>query len=470
MTRCEHRDHDFKQKYDSLPFGSTINIPVIEKDVEDVRVQFSPNLALQNRMLSLSELRSMWNRDETDMPLAVKYTELHYINQLAANISLVSLPGRDGEPEIRMVFKSVTANPHILYHELKVLLTLPPSPNVMAAPRCVVTTEMPSTDDPCVCGFLLRYYELGDLERGLTKMRLQDKLTFSQQLQWAKDVTAALIHIHKSGFFYSDLRMDNVLLWQKDDGSHTALLTDFQQSRNIYNWAPPEMYYVEWLADLGYPDVMTRFARETIPTQEQSDCHTILQEYLDARGYPSLQEVPSKYNNPPQGWYFPWLSSTNSEQESAMVYLLGKALWCIFEGYGDADIVLGRSNPHEEEMRFPEFKNTPEPLRELIQSCTAGAREWLDGPIKIYRKRGQVFPLGKSGKEDEPLATAEETKETIKSFWKEEIEKAKAFVGARTRYDKGAASSEEKQMLHFLRRPRLSDVLQTLDDYENPGC
>ena len=82
--------------------------------------------------------------------------------------------------------------------------------------------------------------------------------------------------------------------------------------------------------------------------------------------------------------------------------MLGKALWCIFEGVGDADIVLGRSNIHDGEQRFPEFVRTPPPLRELIRRCTAGAREWSDGPIKIYRREGKVFPLGQTGLNGEP--------------------------------------------------------------------
>ncbi len=58
-----------------------------------------------------------------------------------------------------------------------------------------------------------------------------------------------------------------------------------------------------------------------------------------------------------------------------MVYMLGKALWCFFEGVGDTDFVLGQPSIYDGQQRVPEFIRTPCDLRELIERCTAGARE-----------------------------------------------------------------------------------------------
>jgi hypothetical protein len=165
------------------------------------------------------------------------------------------------------------------------------------------------------------------------------------------------------------------------------------------------------------------------------------------------------------GWYFPWLTSTLEERESAAIFMLGKALWCLFEGVGNADIILGRSHMYEAEQRFPEFRRTPKPLQDLIRDCTAGAREWIDGPIKIYRREGKVYPLGKAGLNGEPEASSEETKKAIKTFWQNEMTKAEAFFGARMRYDSGGASESDLQLLHYLRRPKFEAVLQSLKTF-----
>ena len=430
-----------------------------------MEIMFHPNNDLAARMLSRKRLQPLWGYSDTKMPPGIHFRKLTFKRQLAGAVSLVSLPyslgGRD------MIFKSQNATPAVVYHELKVLLSLPPMRGIVKSPQFLVTAG-PLENESGVCGFLLPYYELGDLDRGLPQMRLSNELELTQQIQWAKDLTSALQHILSNGFFYSDLRMDNVLLEKGIDGTRSAVLTDFQQSRNIYNWAPPEIYYVEWIADLGAQGCM----RSGKGTGEDDEPYmNLLQRYLRSRKH--LEPIfgpPREYNNPPQGWYFPWTSSTPIEREAGMVYLLGKALWCIFEGMGDADIVLGRSNPYEAEQRFPEFRRTPVPLQSLIKNCTAGAREFIDGPIKIYRRGGKIYPLHRTGIEDEPLATPDETKRAIKSFWENEIEKAEAFVIARMKYWLGDASAEDKdQWLHYLRRPTLVKVMESLTEFERSG-
>lgn len=38
------------------------------------------------------------------------------------------------------------------------------------------------------------------------------------------------------------------------------------------------------------------------------------------------------YDNPDHGYYNTWASLSSPEQEAAEVFMLGKVLWCIFEG------------------------------------------------------------------------------------------------------------------------------------------
>ena len=247
------------------------------------------------------------------------------------------------------------------------------------------------------------------------------------------------------------------------DGSKTAVLIDFVQSRNVYSWAPPETYYMEWIAESGYEDLG---CSDAVDQETRFKYFTLLERFLSRRQHSTtVHGPPEKYDNPAHGWYYPWLASTTQEQEACEVYLLGKALYCLFEGLADHSIILGRSTTNEGEQLFPEFRRTPPPLRNLIKQCTAGAREWKDGPMKITRCGGKVFPLGKTGMNRETEATFEETKVAIKDFWQNEMRKAEAFISAKARYESGKADDNDLELLDYLRRPKLVHVLHTLESF-----
>lgn len=145
-----------------------------------------------------------------------------------------------------------------------------------------------------------------------------------------------------------------------------------------------------------------------------------------------------------------------------MVFQLAKALWCILEGREGADIILGRSTPDDGKLRFPEFHPTPEPIRKLIQESYAGAREWKDGKIKIYRRGRRLFPLGKTGLNGEAEGTLGETIAMTRQFWQNEMVKAESFLEARMRYYQGHATEEDLQWLDYSRRPSLSEPDRTM--------
>lgn len=455
---------NFEAQYKNLPFGSEIVVANVEADIRKMRIAFEPNHVLWDRMLSVEALKDLWRHEVVDMPPSIDYKRLKYEEQLSADVCLVS--SEDAGVKRRMVFKSQTGSFSALYHEVKVLLTLARNPYVAEPPTYLVTTYRKDHKTPRVCGFLMKYYELGTLCEILPKRRYGGILSLKQQIQWAKELTSALSHIISiPGHFYSDLRMDNIVLDVDDRGSETIVLIDFEQSRNFYNWVPPEIYYMEWMAELAYEEFDWTKA---VDPQTRCKYSSLLGRFLSSRGCSKrLQRPPKTYDNPPHGWYFPWLLSSQQEREASEVYLLGKALYCLFEGVADADIILGRSSPDEAAQRFPEFHRTPQPLQKLIKKCTAGAREWKDGHIKIYRRAGKVFPLGKTGQNGEPEATFEETKVAIKNFWQAEMTKAEAFMHAREKYEAGEADESHMELLDYLRRPILAEVLQALESIDS---
>ncbi len=460
---CSRFD-DFRQTYNNMPFASLIRVENITANISEMRMSFVPRPDYSALTSSSRQLQVLWNMRDDEMPPVVELKHLRLEREIADDVALVRIPSHD-EGRTMFAFKSSSTRFSAVYHELKTLLALKPHRNIIPRPLCLVVERDESTGAERVLGFLLKYFPLGSLYDILPRRREAGTLKLETQLHWGIDVTSSLIHVlSEPAEFYSDLRTDNVLL-AVDEASQTeiAVLIDFEQGRNLYNWAPPEIYRTEWIAEMGHKD----FARaKGIPQEVRNKYHGILTQILSVRKYPlPLAAQPDIYDNAPQGWYFPWLMSTRLEKEAGMVYLLGKLLYCIFEGRANTDIVLGQSYVGEQEQQFPEFRLTPPPLQNLIKCCTCGAREWLNDPIRIYRRGGKVFPFGQAGLHGQGEATLQETQEAIVAFWREEMKKAEDFVLARYRHDKGEATEDDMKLLHYLHRPTLAEVHRQLVSY-----
>ena len=456
---------EFEKMYRGLPFGSSFVVDKVGLKLSEINIKVTRNTEFPNHLLSVNSLRTMWDVRVKDMPRQINILELRFIKRLYSSICLVELDGK------RMIFKSNPQSPSSTYHEIKVLLSLPPHPNIVGPPRGLVTmsNDMYKGGDP-VCGFLLDYYVLGSMEAFLPQSLNSRSLYLQDQVQWSLQLASALEHIHSQpGMFYSDLKMDNILM-HSVNGKISIVLMDFEQSRNLYTWAPPEIFYVEWIAELSFRDL----ARNDGLTDEMMvEFRGLIEQYFRSRGATlPLQLKQLDYDNPDHGWYYPWLTSTPEEREAGAVYCLGRALWCIFEGVGDTSNVLGRSLPHDSdsEHEFPTFTHrTPESVRKLIKNCTSGAREWTDdGPLGLFRRGGKLYPRGWTGANGEPLASVKETQEAIETVWKHEIAKAKEFLVARGRYTEDRADDNDMKMLGYLQRPTLKDVLVFFENFQTP--
>ncbi|KAJ9623931.1 hypothetical protein H2203_005377 [Taxawa tesnikishii (nom. ined.)] len=457
LAHWSSQDPNFDSKYTQLPFGSSVKVHDIKSDIKSMLITMEPNMRGAENMLSRDELSRIWRESygkAIDMPPAIAVNQLEFRKRLGYRVALVHLTGahRRKEP---VVFKARTEAPGNLYHELKVLLTMPSHPGVIGRPLYIVTL---ADRGNVVCGFILEYYPLGTFENYLPIKAQHGDIKQLTKLRWCREITVALMHVQSAGRFHSDLKMDNVLLHYRN-GQDSAMLFDFEQGRNLFSWAPPEIYLLEWLWELS---TSTR-----LPIGKRREFEALLDRYLRSRNFANPPPgAKGPYTNPDQGYYFPWTSSTTEEREKGMVFMLGKVIWCIFEGVGEIGNVLGRSIRRPSNREFPDFQDTPESVHDLIRKCTAGAREWNRGKFGLFRVGGQVFPRGKTGLNGEPKATLDETMRAIRDTWSEEIVEIRAFVNARMRLDEGLASPKDKQYLGYLDRPTLSEVLQTLDDLE----
>lgn len=162
-----------------------------------------------------------------------------------------------------------------------------------------------------------------------------------------------------------------------------------------------------------------------------------------------------------------WTRLSHRERESAMVFALGKTLWCIFEQqptiYTDAGRGMTREAAtwvdNEHSWRFPEFKRTPQQMQDLIRKCTAGADEFDDlrgRSVCFDSGKGLFVPTGDAGTtvEDSQL----KTQKAAQKYWKNRVDEAEAFLEARVRgedYNGIQAAADS--------RPALRDILNELE-------
>ena len=232
---------DFQTYYMNLPFGSRIVFENIARDVRQVRVRIVPMHSLERELLSVTTLQSMWK--DIDLPPTLDIAQLELIRQFHDSVSLVCPKGTQNVHE-NVVLKALIISPKYLYHELRILLTLPPHPNIAPSPLQLVAKRCRFGGKNGVIGFTSTYHRQGSLRDILPFRRIHDILRLADQVKWARQLTDALIHLQENGsYFHCDLRLDNILLSNTDD----VLLIDFEHRGILANSAAPEVSCLEYV-------------------------------------------------------------------------------------------------------------------------------------------------------------------------------------------------------------------------------
>ncbi|GAB1312681.1 U-box domain-containing protein 33 [Madurella fahalii] len=487
----------------ALPYGSSIAVVVGTseegeggeegEEKEDVEVHWVAEYEVEQGMLGVEQLARMWagevpgNIWEGLEFGVVDWEELGLCRQLHEAISLVTVRGRE------MVFKSLLRQQRDMYHELKMLLVLAQHPNVISRPVGVVTKKARFGNRRGVCGFLLKWLPLGSLRERLLRDDYEGITLMEQKFRWAKQITEALIHIngHPAGF-YPDLKPDNVLLRENDGtGMLDAVLIDLEQRGGWFAWSPPEVAYLEYLEILA--------GSAALPEGLQDEILAQLREYYGDPEWEPGADSQQRYHNTEGGFSAPWLALLRARRdggerrdllERAQVFMLGKLLWCIFEGQpfircGIDHEILRDPHPEYESERtgkasaFPEFKKTPDGLRRLIRGCTAGAREWeANGRRSVLAVRGgKLCPAAPEVNSGD--VAAGDTLTTARNFWRREVERARTYVNelllqsrpAEDQERHGFSSAPESGLLSKVRtRPTLSEALGELARVEKLLC
>jgi hypothetical protein len=272
-------------------------------------------------------------------------------------------------------------------------------------------------------------------------------LHVADQLKWAIQLTSALVHTRDQKRLYSDLRLDNILLSDTND----LVLVDFEQRGLWCSFGSPELNYLDYAfmiaTDLDIPAA----------TREKYD-------RLLERSIPGFKALlGNKYTNFGDGFFVPWSGLSGSEREAAVVFMLGRVLWCIFEGQSCPEVAFWQSYPYEADLEFPAFQKTPPEMRVLICRCTS-CREindsWHEGGV--VRKGNRLVLRAGNGKEGPEAVQAEATR-----WWKRELKEAEMFL--ERRLEEGAKDNDGS----LIQRPNLNEVLEKLEDFQNlrkGGC
>lgn len=450
--RWTERSANFHAYFHGLPFGSRVLIDKISTSIEESQIQVLPNTGFCDELLSVETLKDMWNIPSKDWPTAFSLHELSFVRQLHDTITIIRIPQL--HPSQEFVFKSNTKSIKHMYHEVKMLLTMAPHPHVMPPPLCLVTTRDTESRLDKVCGFVLQYYPRGSLGDVLSAKGSQNSLILQDQVRWALQITRTLIAINNStARFFSELKPDNLLL-SANGNADDIVFIDFEQHNCWHSFSPPEVYYLQFAMRLS--------KSKKIPENKRVEYARLVHDFI-----PPTTKGSPLYANPATGYSIIWNTLTTSEQESAEVFLLGKAIWCIYEGAKDTRNSVFTAYRYDSGLEFPDFRKTPLKIRTLIKQCTAGCPSWhVNGINDIIRLGSKIYPRGRTGVMGEPMATAQEAAEAASAKWQGRVHDMKHYLETKKRCRMSVMGEEERQLLGFPMRPRLTDVLAFLEDFK----
>lgn len=436
LDRWSGQIPDFAVFYNGLPFGSRIVLQNIETDIRAVRIQILHTHFLERQLLSVESLQAMWKLPSDKWPAITNISNVTLVQQLHDSVSLVRYAGQT------RIMKSLTSSPKYLYHELRVLLTMSPHPNIISKPSYLIVKQCNFGSKLAIVGFMLDYHSAGTLRDVLPfrRTRRNHPLRLQDQVEWSMQLTEALIHIRDEGIMYCDLRLDNIVLDSKSD---RIVMIDFE-GRGVGTFlSAPEITYLEYIHSLANE------SNENVGKMELERVKRLHESAISGRSVPTPTET---YRNPRHGYCVSWLCLDEKEREAAQVYMLGKVLWGIFEGVGSPEKSVMVEHLREDALEYPEWKNTPEIIRKVIDACCFSGRRYETFPLV---RKGQL--LGRrnaSGTE-----TADEVCAAAVQWWRAELRGAEEFLQQRT-----ADISRAEHM--FSMRPRLEDVLSVLKSFD----
>ncbi|KAK7907868.1 hypothetical protein PG985_015171 [Apiospora marii] len=428
----------FADFYRRTPFGTRLVFENLSLDIRQIHVKIGPNHYLERQLLSVPQLAAIWGQ-EFRFPDEVDFFDVDVVKVLHDSVCLARIQGQ------LYIFKALTSGAKYLYHELKILSTTPPHSNVIPRPVHIVKKTCHFGAKKAIAGFTTVYQPKGSLRDILPQARIHDQLHAAKQFKWSIQLTTAIKHLRDTtGTYYPDLRLDNVVLSANDD----IIMVDFEQRGVWCEFAAPEVNSVEYVRLVAVEERIAEDVRE---------------KYLDilselVPNYARLED--DQYTNPEDGYNLSWVCLSPIEQEAAEVYMLGRVLWCIFEGVsGPQKAAIWQSYRLESDLEFPEYQRTPPELRDLIDRCTRGRRETLS---RMVQRQGSILVLRNQPATEQ---THDGVRAAARAFWEDELQVAEDFIALRSREKAGGTWKD-----NYYDRPTVREVLAELERLREKLC
>lgn len=459
-TQGEGASGSILHMYRTLPFGTRIIFENLDLDIRKIQVTIAPTHYVEVQLVGLPRLDGCLGIDRHLLPESIDICRLSIAQQLNDSVCLVQVnpvstepdPPCESKPDQLWIFKALTSGTKYIYAELRNLLRLEPHEHIISSPKYIVTKYCGFGGKTGVLGFILPYHPKGSLRDLLPFLRIHNQLTADTQLKWATQLASAVLHIRERGnIFYPDLRLDNLVLSETGD----IIMVDFEQRGVWCEFAPPEVNavdYIRILASDGEPSGQDM--DPAIPEETRDHYANLLsrllpdwESLLAREGFADLPHGYRSHN-------IAWECLSPREQEAAEVYMLGRVLWCIFEGQSapQKDAVW-QSYKREPEYEFPEYRRTPPELRDLIDRCTAGRRSPLG---RIITRRGSKLVLqddSRGGHEDQIRIL-----QVAREWWAMELKVAEGFLKMR---EERKASGDWDE--NYYNRPSLREIQAILE-------
>ncbi|KAL2155148.1 hypothetical protein VTH82DRAFT_3824 [Thermothelomyces myriococcoides] len=435
-----------------LPFGSHIIFETLHFDIRKTKISVVPTYYVERQLLGVTNLSESLGVAPGLLPETIDIASLNIVQELYDSVCLVRMRGRKGREgdDGLWVFKALTSNTKYLFVELRNLLLMEPHPNLISRPEYLVTKRCLFGGKTAVAGFLLRYHEHGSIRDKLPLMRIHGQLKLEQQVRWASQLASAVLHIlERCHMFYPDLRLDNIVLSATND----IIMVDFEQRGVWCEFASPEVNAIEYVRILASDEPDD--TRPGIPEETRNHFAARLSRILPDW---DVLQASEDYSAPrPHGYSnynIAWLALDEAEQEYSMVYMLGRVLWCIFEGQSAPNTAaVWQSYHYEPDIEFPSFRLTPRGLRDLIDRCTRGRRGELSSLIVRQASR-----LVLRGRED---SNAEDVLRVARDWWGAEVKAAEEFLDMRE--ERKACGTWDGNCFG---RPKLREVLAELERFQ----
>ncbi|KAJ2986528.1 hypothetical protein NUW58_g4983 [Xylaria curta] len=430
-TKSTFEDVDtFEHFYKSKPFGSRLVFENLSLDIGQINVKVGPNHNLELQLLPLKKLTSLWGTALQSLQV-VDFFDVHVVSVLHDSICLVRIKGQ------LFIFKALVSEVKYLYHELKTLCTVEPHANIIARPIHLIRKACNFGGKHAIVGFTTFYHHHGSLRDLLPQLRIHNRLSRDDQFKWSIQVTQALEHLRtRSSTYYPDLRLDNLVMSKNFD----IIMVDFEQRGVWCEFAAPEVNAIEYMRIIA--------ADDRIPSEISSKYQSIMRDLVS--DYDLLQD--DQYTNSQDGYNASWIALSPEEQELAEVYMLGRLIWCIFEGVsGPQKAAVWQSYRWEPNLEFPGYNRTPPALRELIDRCTRGRRANL-GSV-IVREQSHLLLRHKLREAHD----ADQVQAAAMAYWVAELKWAEEFLGERDRLRKQGLWNN-----NYYNRPHLEEVLEAL--------